>query len=52
MEVRGLFHVPVTSPPGRKATGTYWMGYFDSRAGMDALEKIKISYPYKESNPD
>jgi hypothetical protein len=28
------------------------MGYFDSRAGMDAVGKTEIPYPYIESNPD
>jgi hypothetical protein len=46
----GQLHAPAASPhrqsPGPHLTGG-WMG---SRAGLDAVEKRKISYPYRESN--
>jgi hypothetical protein len=38
--------------PGGKSPGTYWIGsWVRPRAGLDAVEYRKISYPCWESNP-
>jgi hypothetical protein len=40
-------------PPEVKALGTHWIGgWMDSKAGLDAVGKRKISYPRRESNTD
>jgi hypothetical protein len=38
--------------PGEGALGNHWIGgWVDPRAGLDALEKRKISYPCRELYP-
>jgi hypothetical protein len=38
--------------PGKRVHGTHWIGgWVSPRAGLDAVEKRKISCPCRESNP-
>jgi hypothetical protein len=38
--------------PGERNPGTHWIGgWVGSKVGLDAVEKRKISYPCRESNP-
>jgi hypothetical protein len=38
---------------GERSPGTYWIGgRMDPRAGLDAVECIKIACPCRKSNPD
>jgi len=47
MEVSGKIHNPDTSTPG-----THWIGgWVGPRAGLNAVVKIKIQNPSRESNP-
>jgi hypothetical protein len=39
MEVSDQLHAPAAVPRREKATGTYWIGCVDHRAGLDAVEK-------------
>jgi hypothetical protein len=48
MEVSGQLHVPVVLTPG-KATLVPNVG---TRKGLDVMEKRKISFPYRKSNPN
>jgi hypothetical protein len=52
MQVSDQLHVPVALPPGR-APGTHWIGdWVGLKAGLDAVEKRKISCACQESNPN
>jgi hypothetical protein len=43
---------PDRSTPGEKAHGTHWIGgWVDPRAGLDTVEKRKISCPCRKSKP-
>jgi len=51
MNVRGQLYAPVILTPGKNA-GTHWRGgSVVHRAGLDVLEKRKISCAYQNSNP-
>jgi hypothetical protein len=51
MKLSGQLFSPTTLPPGEGAPGTHWMGgWVGPRVDLDAVEKRKISYPYRESN--
>jgi hypothetical protein len=46
------FHAPFTLTPSEKLPSTYWIGgYVDPRSGVDAVEKRKVPYLCRESNP-
>jgi len=52
-ELRGMLHAAAAVPRGKSPPPpvTYWMGSLvGPTAGMDTLEKIKISVPWRESN--
>jgi hypothetical protein len=41
--VSSRLQTPAALPPGKKATGTHWVGgWVDPRAGLDDVEKRKI----------
>jgi hypothetical protein len=46
MEMGGQFHAPAASPPGTHLI----VGCEGTRAGLDSVEKRKISFPCLESN--
>jgi hypothetical protein len=49
----GQLHVPAALPLKERASVIYWVGgWLGFRAGMDAMEKKKISCPCRESIPD
>lgn len=51
MEVSGQLHTLAALPPG-KDHGTHWIGGpMGPKAGLDVLEKEKISCPHRDSNP-
>jgi hypothetical protein len=52
MEVNGYLHATAALPPGEKAPGTHWTGgWVGPRGGMDNVDKRKISWPCRKSNP-
>jgi hypothetical protein len=52
MEVSGQLHASATLSPEESAPGTYWIGdWVGPRAGLDAVEKRKISCLCQEWNP-
>jgi hypothetical protein len=52
MEVSGRLQAPTPLPSEKTATGTHWIGdWLGPRAGLDAVEKRKISCPCRDSNP-
>jgi hypothetical protein len=48
----GQLHVPAALPPGKQPTVTTVQEAGWLRAGLDVVEKRKISCLYRESNPD
>jgi hypothetical protein len=51
MEASGELHAPVSLPPEKKPLGTHWIGgWLGPRAGLDPVEKRKISFLCRESN--
>jgi hypothetical protein len=46
------YHAPAAPPPPReRAPGThYTRGHLGPKAGLESMEKIKMSYPCQESN--
>jgi hypothetical protein len=53
MEASGELHVPGGFTPGERALSTHWMGdEMGPRAGLDAVKKRRISFHYRELNPD
>jgi hypothetical protein len=51
MELSGL-HALANLPP-RNNPGTHWIGgYLRPRPGLDIFEKRKISFPYRDLNPE
>jgi hypothetical protein len=51
MDVSGQLHPPATSPLGKEAPGTDWLGdWVGLRAGLDAIGK-RIILHCQESNP-
>jgi hypothetical protein len=52
MEVSGQRHVPAAFLSGKEPLGTHFIGgWVGTRAGLDAVEKSKITFPCQESNP-
>jgi hypothetical protein len=50
--VSGQLQAPAILLPGNKLTLTHWIRWWvDPRAGVNTVEKSKISCPYLESNP-
>jgi hypothetical protein len=46
MEVSSQLHTPATLPQLKQSPHTHWTGgVVSSRAGMDAVDKRKISFP-------
>jgi hypothetical protein len=46
MEVSGQIYTPAALTPEKKASGIHGIGdWVSPRAGLDAIEKGKISYP-------
>jgi hypothetical protein len=45
MEVSGQLHAPAALPPGKRFP-------VPTVLGLDVVEKRKVSYPCRESNPD
>jgi hypothetical protein len=53
MEVSGHVHAPAALPLEETATSALCIGgWVGTRASLDVMEKIKISFPYQKSNPD
>jgi hypothetical protein len=52
MEVSGKFYSAATLPPCRFPRVHGIGGWVDPRVGLDAMEKIHISCPYREPNRD
>jgi hypothetical protein len=52
MEVSGHFHAPATLTLRERIPGAHWMrGWVGHKAGLDIVEKRKISWPFQELNP-
>jgi hypothetical protein len=52
MEVSGQFHAPGRFTTRERAPDTHWIGvWVGPRAGLDAVKKIKIPSPCRDSNP-
>jgi hypothetical protein len=52
MEMSGQLHAPAALPSRKEPPGTHWIGgWVDPRAILDAVVKIEISRPRRESNP-
>jgi hypothetical protein len=52
MEVIGQLHAPAALSPRERAPGTHWIGgWVGPGAVLDAVVKIKIPIPRRESNP-
>jgi hypothetical protein len=52
MEVSGQLHAPAALPPEKQPPVPIIRGWVGPRAGLDVTEKIEISCPCRESNPD
>jgi hypothetical protein len=53
MEMSGQIHTPVALYPREMTPDIHCVeGGVGPRAGLDVMEKRKISHPYRESNPD
>jgi hypothetical protein len=52
MEFSGQLDASAVFTSGETAHGTHWIGgWVGPRAGLDIMEKGKISFSYQESNP-
>jgi hypothetical protein len=53
MEVSGHVHASAAFPPEETAPSIHCVGgWVGTRASLDVMEKIKLSFPYRKSNPD
>jgi hypothetical protein len=47
-----LASLPCRFTPGKKVSGAHWIGdWMAPRRGLDAVEKRKLAFPSRESNP-
>ena len=51
MEVKGQLHAPASLIPGKYPSTHLVGGWMGPIAGLDFLEKRKITFSYRKSNP-
>jgi hypothetical protein len=51
VEVSGQFHAPVALCPGRTPVPIKYKAGLDPRYGLHGLERIKIAFSCRNSNP-